>query len=65
MSILDGYLKFTNPCEGMPIFEGFLDNEMAEFDTGNEVMTMVPVKLIEVAYYLETIQDPAPTRHVP
>ena len=65
MSILDGYLKFTNPREEMPVFEGFLDNEMVEFDTGNGVTTMVPAKLVEVASYLETIQDPAPTRYVP
>jgi mono/diheme cytochrome c family protein len=65
MSILDGYLKFTNPREEMPVFEGFLDNEMVEFDTGNGVTTLVPAKLIEVATYLETIQDPAPTRYVP
>ena len=47
------------------MFEGFLDNEMVEFDTGNGVTTMVPAKLVEVASYLETIQDPAPTRYVP
>lgn len=65
MSILDGYLKFTNPREDMPVFEGFLDNDMVEFDTGNGLTTLVPVKLIEVANYLETIQNPAPTRYVP
>jgi len=65
MSILDGYLKFTNPREDMPVFEEFLDNDMVEFDTGNGVPTLVPAKLIEVANYLETIQNPAPTRYVP
>lgn len=65
MSILDGYFKLTNPREDMPVFEGFLDNDMVEFDTGNGLTTLVPVKLVEVASYLETIQDPAPTRYVP
>lgn len=65
MSILDGYMKVTNPREDMPVFEDFLDNDMVEFDTGNGLTTMVPAKLIEVATYLETIQNPAPTRYVP
>jgi mono/diheme cytochrome c family protein len=65
MSILDGYMKVTNPREDMPVFEDFLDDDMVEFDTGNGLTTMVPVKLIEVANYLETIQNPAPMRYVP
>lgn len=65
MSILDGYFKSTNPREDMPIFEDFLDNDMVEFDTGNGLITLVPSKLIEVANYLETLQNPAPTRYVP
>lgn len=65
MSILDGYARNTLPREDMPVFEGFLDNEMTEFDTGNGVSTLVPTKLIEVVNYLETIQDPAPTSYVP
>lgn len=65
MSILDGYLKFTNPREGMPVFDGLLDSDLVEFDTGNGLTTLVPVKLIEVANYLETIQNPAPTRYAP
>ena len=65
LSILDGYLQSTNPREDMPIFEGFLDNDMVEFDTGNGLKTLVPAKLLEVVYYLETLQDPVPTRYVP
>lgn len=65
MSILDGYARNTLPREDMPVFEGFLDNEMTEFDTGNGVSTLVPTKLIEVVNYLETIQNPAPTSYVP
>jgi len=65
MSILDGYLKFTNPREDMPVFEELLDNDMVEFDTGNGVPVLVPAKLIAVANYLETLQYPAPTRYVP
>lgn len=65
MSILDGYLKTTNPREDMPVFEGFLDDEMVEFDTGNGVTTLVPTKLIEVVNYLEALQDPQPSSYVP
>jgi hypothetical protein len=65
MSILDGYLKATNPREDMPVFEEFLDNDMVEFDTGNGLVTLVPIKLVDIANYLESIQDPRPTRYVP
>ena len=65
MAILDGYNRNTLPREDMPVFENFLDNEMSEFDTGNGVPTLVPTKLIEIVYYLESIQDPAPTSYVP
>jgi hypothetical protein len=65
MSILDGYYRNTLPREDMPVFESFLDNEMSEFDTGNGVLTLVPTKLIEIVYYLESLQDPAPTSYVP
>lgn len=65
MAILDGYNRNTLPREDMPVFESFLDNEMSEFDTGNGVMTLVPTKLIEIVYYLESIQNPAPTSYVP
>ncbi|MEO9824609.1 MAG: transglutaminase domain-containing protein [Paracoccaceae bacterium] len=65
ISILDGYLKATNPREDMPIFEEFLDNDMVEFDTGNGLITLVPTKLVDIANYLETIQDPRPIRYVP
>ncbi|AXI47637.1 cytochrome C [Sulfitobacter sp. SK012] len=65
MSILDGYSRNTLPREDMPIFEGFLDNDMVEFDTGNGVKTLVPSKLVAMADYLETLQDPAPEAYVP
>lgn len=65
MAIIDGYSRNTLPREDMPVFENFLDNEMVEFDTGNGVEILVPSKLIEIVNYLETLQDPAPTRYVP
>ena len=65
ISILDGYLKATNPREYMPVIEKLLDNDMVEFDTGNGLITLVPTKLIEVANYLESLQDPRPTRYAP
>jgi hypothetical protein len=65
MSIIDGYSRNTLPREDMPVFESFLDNEMVEFDTGNGVDVLVPSKLVEIVYYLEAVQDPAPDRYVP
>jgi cytochrome c553 len=65
MSILDGYLKATNPREDMPIFEELLDNDMVELDTGNGLIALVPVKLVEITNYLESIQNPRPNRYVP
>ena len=65
MAIIDGYSRNTLPREDMPVFENFLDNEMVEFDTGNGVTTLVPGKLIEIVNYLETLQNPAPSRYVP
>jgi hypothetical protein len=65
MAIIDGYSRNTLPRDDMPVFENFLDNEMVEFDTGNGVDILVPSKMIEIVDYLETLQDPAPTRYVP
>jgi hypothetical protein len=65
MSIIDGYSRNTVPREDMPVFESFLDNEMVEFDTGNGEVVLTPSKLIEIVKYLETIQNPVPTRYVP
>lgn len=65
MSIIDGYSRNTVPREDMPVFENFLDNEMVEFDTGNGVNILVPSKLIEIVNYLETLQNPPPSRYVP
>ncbi|WP_433989618.1 hypothetical protein SuNHUV7_02700 (plasmid) [Pseudoseohaeicola sp. NH-UV-7] len=65
MSIIDGYSRNTVPREEMPVFENFLDNEMVEFDTGNGEVVLAPSKLIEIVEYLETLQNPAPTRYVP
>lgn len=65
MSILDGYSRSTLPREDMPVFESFLDDDMVEFDTGNGVAMLVPSKLVAIADYLETLQDPAPTSYVP
>jgi mono/diheme cytochrome c family protein len=65
MSILDGYSRSTLPREDMPVFENFLDDDMVEFDTGNGVSMLVPRKLVAIAEYLETLQDPAPTSYVP
>ncbi|KNG91865.1 hypothetical protein ATO11_20430 [Pseudaestuariivita atlantica] len=65
MSILDGYLKKTNPRNDMPVFDDFLVGRMVDFETGNGLTTLVPAKLIAMANYLETLQDPPPSRYVP
>lgn len=65
MSIIDGYSQRSLPREDMPIFDDFLQGEMIDFDTGNGLTTPTPTNLIEMVNYLETLQDPAPTRYAP
>jgi hypothetical protein len=65
MSIIDGYSRRHVPREDMPMFDDFLKGEMTDFDTGNGLTTPTPINLIEMAKYLETLQDPAPTGYVP
>ena len=65
MSIIDGYNKGTNPRPGMPAFEGFLDEELVPFDTGNGVFVPAPKNLIALVNYLERLQSPPPSRYVP
>ena len=65
MSIIDGYSRRHVPREDMPMFDDFLKGEMTDFDTGNGLTTPTPTDLIEMANYLETLQDPAPTGYVP
>ena len=65
MAIVDGYSRSTLPNENMPIFDDFLNDGMVEFDTGNGVNALAPIKLIEIVNYLETLQDPAPTDYIP
>lgn len=65
MEILNGYSRNTLPREDMPVFENLLDNEMSEFDMGNGEMTLLPTKLIAIASYLESLQDPPPTSYLP
>ncbi|MDU8911617.1 cytochrome c [Aestuariicoccus sp. MJ-SS9] len=65
MSIVDGYARRTNPREDMPVFGDFLEGDIVLFDTGNGVKTPTPTKLIALANYLESLQNPAPTGYVP
>lgn len=65
MAIVDGYSRSTLPSEDMPIFDDFLNDDMIDFDTGNGVSALAPIKLIEIVNYLETLQNPAPTAYVP
>ena len=60
MEILSGYSRNTQPREDMPVIVDILDHDMSEFDPGNGEPFLMPTKLIEIADYLESLQDPAP-----
>ncbi|WP_108858793.1 cytochrome c [Ruegeria sp. Alg231-54] len=65
MSILDGYLKTTNPREDMPVIAELNEGSTVKFDTGNGLATEVPANLIALTGYLESIQSPKPLSYVP
>ncbi|WP_170482849.1 c-type cytochrome [Ruegeria arenilitoris] len=65
MEILSGYSRNILPREDMPIIVDLLDNEMSEFDTGNGEPILMPTKLIAIASYLESLQDPTPKSFLP
>lgn len=65
MSIIDGYSKRYLPGEDMPIYDDFVEGTLVPFDTGNGVTSRTPAKLLAITRYLETLQDPEPTRTVP
>lgn len=55
----------TQPREDMPVIVDILDHDMSEFDPGNGDPFLMPTKLIEIANYLESLQDPAPKPNLP
>jgi mono/diheme cytochrome c family protein len=65
MSIIDGYHRRTIAREVMPIFGDLAEGDLVPFDAGDGRMTPTPVKLIALANYLETIQDPKATGTAP
>jgi mono/diheme cytochrome c family protein len=65
MTILSGYSRNILPREDMPVIIDLLDNEMSEFDIGNGEAVLMPTKLIAIASYLESLQDPAPKSNLP
>ena len=65
MEILSGYSRNILPREEMPVIVDLLDNDMSEFDTGNGDPILMPTKLIAIADYLESLQDPAPKPNLP
>ena len=65
MEILSGYSRNTLPREDMPVIVDILDHEMSEFDPGNGEPFLMPTKLIEIANYLEALQDPASGSNLP
>ena len=65
MTILSGYSRNILPREDMPVIIDLLDNEMSEFDIGNGEAVLMPTKLIAIASYLESLQDPAPDSNLP
>lgn len=65
MDILSGYSRIAQPREDMPVIVDILDHNMSEFDPGNGEPFLMPTKLIEIANYLESLQDPAPKSRLP
>lgn len=65
MEILSGYSRNIQPREDMPVIVDILDHDMSEFDPGNGEPFLMPTKLIEIAKYLESLQDPAPKSNLP
>ena len=65
MGIIDGYSKRYLPGSEMPIYDEFLEGDLVSFDTGNGLQQRTPAGLLAIAQYLETIQDPEPSRVVP
>ena len=65
MSIIDGYTKQTTPRTDMPIIAELTEGSRVDFDTGNGQIKTVPVRLIALTNYLESIQSPRPDRYVP
>ena len=65
MEILSGYSRNILPREEMPVIVDLLDNDMSEFDTGNGDPILMPTKLIAIADYLESLQDPVPKSSLP
>ncbi|WP_298864086.1 cytochrome c [uncultured Sulfitobacter sp.] len=58
MSIINGYHRRTLQREEMPIFGDLAEGKLVLFDAGDGRLTPTPVKLIAVARYLESIQNP-------
>ena len=65
MEILSGYSRNILPREEMPVIVDLLDNDMSEFDTGNGDPILMPTKLIAIADYLESLQNPTPKSNLP
>lgn len=65
MGIVDGYSKRYLPGSDMPIYDEFVSGPLVSFDTGNGLRSRTPAPLLGIVRYLETLQDPAPTRRVP
>jgi mono/diheme cytochrome c family protein len=57
MSQIDGYTR-TGPHQVMPQFGEGYDGEMVLFDAGDGIPTPTPKPLVELASYLESIQEP-------
>jgi hypothetical protein len=65
MSIIDGYHRRTLTREKMPIFGDLAEGKLVPFDAGDGRLTPTPVRLIALANYLESIQDPNATGTFP
>ncbi|SFE02904.1 c-type cytochrome [Roseivivax sediminis] len=65
MAIVDGYARRTDARPGMPVVPEVAEGPTVEFETGNGMVQQTPANLLAIARYLETIQEPQPTRYVP
>lgn len=59
MSTIDGYFREGNHASLMPAFgELLVDGEMILYDSGDGIETPTPAILVDLVFYLETLQKP-------
>ncbi|SIS69679.1 c-type cytochrome [Phaeovulum vinaykumarii] len=59
MSKIWGYARGSATHPGMPAFGALLEGRTVLYDSGDGIETPTPLRLVQLAEYLETIQTPA------